>query len=112
MDCAYQGRHPPEQLATMTTHKNEDFGNHEWLADSGANTHATTDPSHLTDPQPFDGPATVGVGNGPGLSIQHIGSSLVKSPTSTSHNFLLSMHCPLASTNLLSINKLCKDNKC
>jgi hypothetical protein len=69
MDYAYQGRHPPEQLAAMIAHTNEDFVNNEWLADSGANTRVTADPSNLTDPQPFDGPDTVGVGNGAGLSI-------------------------------------------
>jgi len=50
MDYAYQGRHPPEQLAAMIAHTNEDFVNNEWLADFGANTHVTTNPSILTDP--------------------------------------------------------------
>jgi hypothetical protein len=73
----------------MTAHTNEEFTNQDWLANSGANTHVIADHAHLTDPQPFNVSETVGVGNGAGLGIQHIGSSLVKSPTSTSHNFLL-----------------------
>jgi hypothetical protein len=115
MDYAYQGRHLPMQLAAMTAQTNEEFANHDWLADSGANTHVVTpDSSLLTNPQPFDGSDTVGVGNGVGLHIKQTGSSLVHSSTTPSSNFLLShiLHCPSASANLLSINKFCKDNKC
>jgi hypothetical protein len=114
MDYAYQVRHPPMQLAAMTAQTHDEFANHKWLADSGANTHVTADSSLLTDPQPLDGPDTDGVGNGAGLDIQNTGSSLVKSHTSYSPNFLLShiQHCPSTSANLLSINKFCKDNKC
>jgi hypothetical protein len=101
------------ELATMIAHTNEEFANQDWLADSGENTHFTTDPSYLTNLQPFDGPQTVGVGNGAGLHIQQIGTFL-DSPASNSLNFLLKniQHCPSASANLLSVNKFCKGNKC
>jgi hypothetical protein len=101
------------ELAAMTAQTNEEFANHYWLADSGANTHVTLDSSLLTDAKPFDGSDTVGVGNGAGLHITQTGSSLVHSSTTPSSNFLLSniRHCPSASANLLSINKFCKDNK-
>jgi len=114
MDFAYQGHHPPMQLTAMTAQANEELTSQEWLADSGANTHVTAESSNLTNSQPFDGSDTVGVGNGAGLPIQHIGSSLVHSPTSSLHKFLLKniLHYPWASANLLSINKFCKDNKC
>jgi hypothetical protein len=62
----------------MTAQTNEEFANHEWLTNSGANTHVTADSSLLTDPQPFDGPDTIGVGNGARLDIQHTSFSLVK----------------------------------
>jgi hypothetical protein len=114
MDFQYQGRHPPMQLAAMTAQAYEEFATQDWLADSGANMHVTAESSNLTNAQPFDGFDTVGIGNGAGLHIQNIGSSLVCSPTSAFHNFLLKniLHCPNASANLLSINKFCKDNKC
>jgi len=116
MDFAYQGRHPPTQLATMVAQLNEGFETQDWLANSGANTHITADSSNIDNPQPFDGADTVGVGNGAGLSIKHSGSSLVHSKTSSVPSFLLKniLHCPSASTNLLSINnyKFCIDNDC
>jgi len=102
------------QLAAMTAQANEELTSQDLLADSGANTHVIAESSNLTNPQPFDGSFAIGVGNGAGLLIQNIGSSLVHSPTSSLHNFLLKniLHCPSASANLLSINKFCKDNKC
>jgi hypothetical protein len=51
------------------------------------------------------------VGNGGGLQIANTGSSLL----STYNNlFCLKniLHCPHASSNLLSIQKFCKDNHC
>jgi hypothetical protein len=101
------------QLTAMTTQANAELTSQDWLADSGANTHVTAESSNLTNSHPFDGSDTVGVGNGAGLPIQSIGSSLVHSPTSSLHNFLLKniLHCLSASANLLSINKFCKDNK-
>jgi len=114
MDFAYQGRHPPTQLAALVAQFNEGFETQDWLADSGANTHITADSSNIDNPQPFDGADTVGVGNGAGLSIKHSGSSLVHSKTSSVPSFLLKniLHCPNASANLLSINKFCIDNDC
>jgi hypothetical protein len=53
----------------MIAHNHADLDSHEWLADSGANT--------INDPQPFEGAETVGVGNGAGLDIKSIGSSVV-----------------------------------
>ena len=37
MDCSYQGRHPPSQLAVMVTHTNIAYDNQQWYVDSGAN---------------------------------------------------------------------------
>jgi len=113
MDYAYQGHHPPMQLVAMTAQTNEEFANQDWLVDSGANAHVTADSSLLTDPQPFDGSETVGVGNGTGLYVYNTSSLIVQSPNSASSKLLSNiLHCPAASANLLSINKFCKDNKC
>jgi hypothetical protein len=114
MDYAYQGRHPPTHLATMVAHTNGDLETQDWLADSGANTHVTADQSNIFDAQPFAGANTVGVGNGVGLDIHSIGSSIVHSNATHPTPLLLKdiLHCPSASANLLSINKFCKDNHC
>jgi hypothetical protein len=115
MDYAYQGRHPPTQLAAMMVHTNADLGTQDWLADSGANTHITVDPNTINNPVPFEGNETVGVGNGTGLNITATGSTLVNSNlANSSSKFLLKdiLLCPSASANLLSINKFCIDNHC
>jgi hypothetical protein len=101
----------------MAAQVNGDFEAQDWLVDSGANTHITADTSNINNPQPFDGTETVGVGNGAGLYVKGIGSSLVHCKSSNSFNpsqFLLKdiLHCPNASANLLSINKFCIDNNC
>jgi hypothetical protein len=49
MDYTYQGRYLPSQLTAMIAH-NTDFDNHDWLADSGANTHVAADPTTINDP--------------------------------------------------------------
>jgi hypothetical protein len=50
MDCTYQGRHPPPQLAAMVAQVNEDFKAQDWLANSGANTHIIADASNINNP--------------------------------------------------------------
>jgi len=114
MDYAYQGRLPSPQLQAMVAHHHAEIDSHEWLADSGANTHVATDPTTINNPQPFGGTETVGVGNGTGLDISSIGSSVVQSNSSQPSQFLLKdiLYCPSASANLLSINKFCRDNHC
>jgi hypothetical protein len=111
MDYSYQGRHPPPQLAAMVAHTNSSLENQQWLADSGANAHITGDINNLQDQQPFLNTDAVTVGNGTNLTIEHTGSTLLHSLKFPLHlkNIL---HCPKASSNLLSIQKLCADNSC
>jgi hypothetical protein len=56
------------------------------------------------------------MGNGEGLVIENTGSSTILSTTSpySTPPFKLKdiLHYPTASTNLLSIQKFCKDNAC
>lgn len=73
MDYSYQGRHPPTQLATLVAQTNVEFDNQDWFADSGANAHITSEAENITNPQPFEGNDTIGVGNGSGLTIQNTG---------------------------------------
>jgi hypothetical protein len=98
----------------MVAHLNEGFETQDWLADSGANTHVTANPTNIDNPQLFDGADTVGVGSGAGLNIKNFGCSMVHCKSSPSPHFLLKdiLHCPNASVNLLSINKFCLDNNC
>jgi len=111
MDYAYQGKNPPAQLAAMVAHTNAAYEEPQWLADSGANAHITSDLENLHIQQPFQHNDEVAVGNGTGLTIESTGSSLIHTPTSS---FQLNniLHCPQASANLLSIQKFCLDNSC
>jgi hypothetical protein len=112
MDYTYQGHHPPPQLAAMVAQTNSTCEEQSWFADSGANAHITSELENLTiQPQPFQGPELVAVGNGAGLNIEHTGSTIIHSSNIPFHlkNIL---HCPTATTNLLSIQKFCQDNNC
>jgi hypothetical protein len=76
MDFAYQGRHPPSQLAAMaaTTHSATEL-EQPWYFDSNANHHITPKLENLTLQQPYQGTETVTVGNGGGLQIANTSSS-------------------------------------
>jgi hypothetical protein len=112
MDYSYQGRHPPSQLAALTAHTHDDVDPEQpWYLDSGANHHITSKLENLSLRQPYKGDENATVGNGGGLQIANTGSSLVSTSKSkfNLHNIL---HCPHASSNLLSIQKFCRDNHC
>ena len=48
MNYAFQGRHPPTELAAMVAEANTTYLNqHQWYADSGANIHVTSDAANL-----------------------------------------------------------------
>lgn len=110
MDFAYQGRHPPAQLAAMAAKFNSD-GDQTWFADSGASNHITVDMNNLELSVPYLGGDEITVGNGSGLCITHTGFSTLKSSNS---KFLLKkfFRCPQFAANLLSIQKFCKNNNC
>jgi hypothetical protein len=110
MNYSFQGRHPPTELAAMVAEANTTYLNqHQWYADSGANIHVTSDLANLATSQPYDVDDSVGVGNGTSLNISHTGTSAIQT-----HSSILTLKdiacCPQASAQLLSINKLCKDN--
>jgi transposase InsO family protein len=112
MDYSYQGRHPPSQLTAMAAHTHGATEHDQpWYLDSGANHHITSELENLTLQQPYQGTENVTVGNGGGLQIANTGSSLISTPNT---QFCLNniLHCPHASSNLLSIQKFCKDNHC
>jgi hypothetical protein len=111
MDHAFQGRHPPAQLAAMVAQSNPASSTNPWFVDSAANQHITSNLENLSLQQPYLGSDNVAVGNGTGLQIQNTGSMHFHTPQST---FQLSkvLHCPQAYANLLSINQFCHDNSC
>jgi hypothetical protein len=55
MDYTFQGRHPPSELAAMVAHPNAVSEEDDWLADSGANNHITTNLENLSINQPYNG---------------------------------------------------------
>jgi hypothetical protein len=81
-----------------------------WYPDIGANNHLTADLSHLNlNAEQYTGHDQVRIGNGQGLHIHHIGSSILCSST---HEFFLKniLHVPHISQNLLYVQRFAKDN--
>ena len=110
MNYSFQGRHPPIELAAMVVEANTTYLNqNQWYADNGANVHVTSDIANLASSQPYTGDDLVGVGNGIGLIISHIGTASFHNPSSTVTLNNVAYY-PQASAHLLSINKFCKDN--
>jgi hypothetical protein len=110
-DYAYQGRHPPSELAAMVSQSNALHGEDDWFADSGTNNHITADLENLSIHQPYNVNEAVTVGNRGGLSITLTGSISLHTPKTTLHLKDI-LCCPQASANLLTIQKFCKDNNC
>jgi hypothetical protein len=80
-----------------------------WYMDSGANDHLTSDLDRLSLHERYTGKDNVQVANGSGLSISHIGHSLL--PGSSRPLYLCNvLHVPGLSKHLLSAQKLAHDN--
>jgi hypothetical protein len=98
-------------IARAHPHVTEQHDEEPWYADSGANNHVTTTFDNLTLQEPFKGDDEVAIGNGTSLPISNTGSFILyHSKIPFKLNNIL--HCPTAAVNLLSIQKLCVDNKC
>ena len=82
-----------------------------WLIDSGATSHITNDISNIQSPTPYHGEDKVYIGDGKGLSIDHIGTSILHTPA---HSFKLHnvLHVPQMKHSLLSAYQFIKDNDC
>ena len=81
-----------------------------WFLDSSATHHFTPDSSNLDNSMPFLGEELVMMRNGNTISISNISSIVLKSPfkdTKLNHIF----HMLAISKQLLSVSKLCHDNK-
>ena len=81
-----------------------------WFMDFGATHHFTPDIYMMQNPNLYQGTDRVMVGNGKKLPISHIGNSTLHTPFST---LLLKniLHTPALFNSLLSITKLCSDNR-
>ena len=80
-----------------------------WFPDTGANQHVTPDLTTLTDSAPYFDNNHLHVGDGKGLSISHIGHTIL---SSLKHTFTLSnvLNVPHITKPLLSAQKFYRDN--
>lgn len=97
----------PMQAMIVTSNLNVDSN---WYPESGASNHITNDLAHLSVSSPCSADSKVLVGNGSGLSVQHIGSSKLVAPNNNS--FLLNnlLHVPSITKNLISVSQFTRDN--
>ena len=87
----------------------DDKSSQNWLLDSGASHHVTTNFNNLSLHSAYEGLDDMMVGNGKHLNITHTGSLNLPSPSKT---FMLSnVFCvPDMKQNLISVSKFCKSN--
>lgn len=81
-----------------------------WYPDTSTTHHLTSDLSKFTlSADPYNGPDQMHVGDGSGLNIDHIGSSLL---CTSAHSFVLKhlLHVPHITKNLLSVSQFALDN--
>ena len=112
MDYAYQGKQPPSKLAAMAaTYNAQNSDQSYWISDTEATDHFTPDLSTIPDHQDYAGGDLATIGDGNALPITHICNSQLKA---SSHLFQLRkiLCVPSMSSNLLSVNKFCRDNNC
>jgi histone deacetylase 1/2 len=80
-----------------------------WYVDSGATDHVTSELDKLTIRDKYGGHDQVHSASGSGMRIDHIGSSILHTPSSRIRlNKIL--HVPKATKSLLSVHQLAKDN--
>lgn len=83
----------------------------DWYLDTCVNTHVTYDLSQLQYPTPYHDTETIIVSNGHTLLITHTGSGSIHTPHGKYHLHSLN-HVPSLTSNLLSVHRFTKDNKC
>ncbi|KAL4352572.1 hypothetical protein GQ457_06G002230 [Hibiscus cannabinus] len=81
----------------------------QWFVDTGATHHVTPEASNVHHGTDFSGPGKLLVGDGKGLHISKVGSTVLQacSRELVLHNLLL---VPQITKNLLSVSKFAKDN--
>uniref|UniRef100_A0A2N9J0P4 Cysteine-rich receptor-like protein kinase 10 n=1 Tax=Fagus sylvatica TaxID=28930 RepID=A0A2N9J0P4_FAGSY len=113
MNYAFQGRHPLAKLAAMATATPTPPEPHQttWISDTGATDHFTPDIHNLPDNQAYTDPQLVSVGNGHQLPITHIGNSQLRT-SNYLFNLRKILRVPSMKSNLLSVQRFCRDNFC
>uniref|UniRef100_A0A2N9ECA1 Reverse transcriptase Ty1/copia-type domain-containing protein n=1 Tax=Fagus sylvatica TaxID=28930 RepID=A0A2N9ECA1_FAGSY len=111
MNFSYQGRHPPAKLAAIASAAPPSPSTNCWISDTGATDHFTPDLGNLPDSSIYNDPHLVSVGNGQQLPISHIGNAQLYT---SSYLFKLKniLRVPSMASNLLSVNRFCRDNHC
>jgi len=80
-----------------------------WVFDTGASHHITTNLNNMHLHSEYDGPEEVMIGDGTGLKFSHVGSTSLPTPNTTlKHNNVVCV--PNAKHNLISVKKFCKSN--
>ena len=99
---------PPMQALLATPQQAPDYN---WYPDSGATHHVTHDLANLNlRADEYQGSDQIRVGNGKSLSIKHIGTTQLSTPT-TSFQLNNVLHVPDISNNLLSVHKFTNDTR-
>jgi hypothetical protein len=109
MNYSYQGCHPPTKLAAMASAPSSSPSTNCWISDIDATDHFTLDLANLLDSSLYNDPQLVSVGNGQQLPIPHIDNAQLYN---SSYLFKLRniLRVPSMASNLLSVNKFCRDN--
>ena len=86
------------------------YNPNNWILDSGATHHLTTDLNNLALHHPYNGGEEVTIADGSGLAISHTGSSTLSTPT---RSLALTdiLYVPNIHKNLISVYRLCNANK-
>ena len=86
------------------------YNANNWILDSGATHHLTTDLNNLSLHQPYNGGEEVTIADGSGLAISHTGSALLPTP-SQSLTLRDVLYVPNLQNNLVSVYRLCNANQ-
>ena len=86
------------------------YNANNWLLDSGATYHLTSDLNNLALHQPYTGGEEVMIADGTGMQISHTGSALLPTPSRTLA--LRDVLCvPNVHKNLIYVYRMCNTNK-
>ncbi|KAI0505062.1 hypothetical protein KFK09_016019 [Dendrobium nobile] len=102
----------PGPPRAMLTH-NPSVSSQDWILDTGATSHLTSEASNLQQPVPYQGTDAISIANGSTIPIQSSGDGILPLPNSNRKLHLRNLlYAPLLSHNLISIHKLTADNNC
>jgi len=110
---SYGGGYPSSPYTPWQPRANvataQPYNNPNWVFDTGATHHLTSDLSNLSLHQPYNGGEEVTIADGSGLQITHTGSGLLPTP---SRSLALQdiLYVPDVCKNLISVYRLCNTN--